>query len=168
MRRNLKIYWLNFAVVLSVLAGSAVWQAGEADKSTLQAPGASPDGRYHWADGERDVLIEIKSGEYTETQKTGESALREVVSSGYCFQSAGRILLSEQELRTLGHSDPLYPGLGLTSRSYEHRIAGDYQIAISNPVQPEALEFSLPGIYDPFENLRRPKGRVSVSLTYRH
>ena len=35
MRRNLKIYWLNFAVVLSVLAGSAVWQARGVDKGSL-------------------------------------------------------------------------------------------------------------------------------------
>lgn len=95
MKRNLKVFWLNLIFLVTVVAVSAVWIKGVSEE-TLETATHTIDGRYHWADVERDVLIEIKDGEYTETLQTGESALREVVSSGYCFRSDGRILLLEQ------------------------------------------------------------------------
>ena len=95
MKRNLKAFWPNLIFLVTVVAVSAVWIKGVSEES-LETTARTIDGRYHWADVERDVLIEVKNGEYTETQQTGESALREVVSNGYCFLSDGRILLSEQ------------------------------------------------------------------------
>lgn len=96
MKRSLKPYWLNFVFLLTVVAVSAIWLKG-ATEETPETTTRSIEGRYHWADLERDVLIEIKNGEYTETQQSGESAIREATSSGYCFLSEGRILLSERE-----------------------------------------------------------------------
>jgi hypothetical protein len=95
MKRNLKPYWLNLVFLLTVVAVSAIWLKGSTEE-TPETTTHSIDGRYHWAELERDVLIEIRNGEYTETQQSGESAIREVTSRGYCFQSEDRILLSER------------------------------------------------------------------------
>ena len=73
--------------------------------------------------------------------------------------------LSEEELRTLGHSDPLYFDFG--SSSYEPRIAGDYQIAIFSPDERGALEKAYLPKSDPFEADRMPESQPRVSLGYR-
>lgn len=41
--------------------------------------------------------MHARNGEYTETEQTGDSAIRTILSRGYCFQSEGRLLLSERE-----------------------------------------------------------------------
>jgi len=67
MKRNLKPYWLNLVFLLTVVAVSAIWLKGSTEE-TPETTTHSIDGRYHWAELERDVLIEIRNGEYTETQ----------------------------------------------------------------------------------------------------
>lgn len=109
MKRTFKIYWLNFAVLLTVIALSAVSFKGE---TKVEPEKNSPvDGRYHWADIKRDILLEIKNGEYTETEQTGDSAIRTILSRGYCFQSEGRLLLSERETDRARSFEPTSEGL---------------------------------------------------------
>ncbi len=123
MRGNLKIYWLNFAVVLSVLAGSAVWQAREADKSTLETAGASPDGRYHWAEVGRDVLLVIRNGEYEEIVTPSSDGLNDVVSSGFVYRSGDVLVLSDLDTGAKRNFQIAWDGIfEASTQTGEHRL----------------------------------------------
>lgn len=123
MRWNLKIYWLNFAVLLSVLAGSAVWQAREADKSTLETPSSSPDGRYHWAEVGREVLLVIRDGEYQEIVTPPPEGRNEVTSSGFCYRDGSDLLLSELQTGAKRRLRFTWDSLReLNSKTGEHRL----------------------------------------------
>ena len=124
MRRNLKIYWLNFAVVLSVLAGSAVWQARVVDQeSTLETPAASPDGRYHWAEVGRDVLIVIRDGEYEEIVTPPPGGLDEVASRGFVYRTGDDLILSDLDTGAKRNFQIAWDGIfEATTQTGEHRL----------------------------------------------
>jgi len=124
MRRNLKIYWLNCAVVLSVIAGSAVWQARGVDQeSTLEPPAASPDGRYHWAEVGRDVLIVIRDGEYEEIVTPPPGGLDEVASSGFAYRSGDNLILSDLDTGTKRNFQIAWDGIfEANAQTGEHRL----------------------------------------------
>lgn len=97
MRGHLKFYWLNVAFLVTVVAVNALWFRDASGDGTSERYLRSPDGRYHWAEVGRDVLLVIRDGEYQEIVTPPPEGRNEVTSSGFCYRDGNNLLLSDLE-----------------------------------------------------------------------